>query len=103
MYSNVYCRRCVVLKPRIKSILARLARAAPLLIAAALAFGPMSGCYARVRPSGYYGGGGYYRGPDRYNYPRARHRYYRAPDPYYRGHGRHHHHHDRHHHRHHRW
>jgi len=88
-----------VFKPRIKSMLSRLARAAPLLIAAALAFGPMSGCYARVRPAGYYyGGGGYYRAPNRYYYPRERYRYYRAPDPYYRGYGRHHHHHHRHHH-----
>jgi hypothetical protein len=79
----------------------------------ALLFGPMSACYARVRPAGayyyqddYYIRGGY-RGPDRYYYPRERYRYYRAPDTYYRDHGRHHHHHHHreHHHRHHgpRW
>jgi hypothetical protein len=93
-----------VSKPHFKThVLGRLARAVPLLIAAALAFGPMSACYATARPaysSGYYVGGGYYRGPDRYYYPRERYRYYRAPDTYYRGYGRGHHHH--HHHRPHR-
>jgi hypothetical protein len=76
----------------------RFVRAAPILFALAL-FAPMTGCYATVRPHGYYDSGYYvgggYRGPDRYYYPRARYRSYRAPD-YYRGHGHHHHHHREH-------
>lgn len=83
-----------------------------MLVMGALLFGPMSACYAHVRPAGAYYSEGYYvgrgyRSPDRYYYPRERYRYYRAPDTYYRGYGGHHHHHQHrgHHHRHHgpRW
>jgi hypothetical protein len=79
-----------VFKPRVENhVPGRFARWARLLVVGALLFGPMSACYAHVRPAGayygdYYTGGGY-RGPDRYYYPRERYRYYRAPDTYYRG------------------
>lgn len=105
-------------KPRVENhVPGKLARWARTLALGALLFGPMSACYAHVRPSGAYYSEGYYvgrgyRAPDRYYYPRERYRYYRAPDTYYRGGyhrgygGHHHHHHHReHHHRHHgpRW
>jgi hypothetical protein len=95
-----------VFKPRIENhVPGRFARLARLLVVGALMFGPMSACYAHVRPSGAYYSDGYYvgrgyRAPDRYYYPRERYRYYRAP-----GYGHHHHHHHREHRHHHgpRW